>query len=114
MADIISIATAVPDYCHKQSDIFHFMQGIYGLNEPDKRKLKFLYDHSGIDTRYSVVKDYGVLSAHRNFIPVELDAPFPSLEQRMEIYDKEALIVSKTEMQPWWRTSGGLVGQGGY
>ena len=95
MADIISIATAVPDYCHKQSDIFHFMQGIYGLNEPDKRKLKFLYDHSGIDTRYSVVKDYGVLSAHRNFIPVELDAPFPSLEQRMEIYDKEALIVSK-------------------
>lgn len=95
MADIISIATAVPDFCHKQSDILYFMQDVYGLNEQDKRKLKFLYDHSGIATRYSVIKDYGVLSADRNFIPVEPDAPFPSLEQRMEIYDRDALIVSK-------------------
>jgi len=95
LADIISIATAVPEFCHKQSDILHFMQGIYGLNEDDKRKLAFLYNHSGIDTRYSVIKDYGVPSADRNFIPVEPGAPFPILEQRLEIYDREAVIISK-------------------
>ena len=95
MADIISIATAVPDFCHKQSDILHFMQDIYGLDEADKRKLKFLYDHSGIDTRYSVIKDYGVASGHRTFIPVERDTNFPALEARMEVYDRQAVTVSK-------------------
>ncbi len=94
MADIISIATAVPDFCHKQSDILHFMQDIYGLDAQDKRKLKFLYDHSGINTRYSAIKDYGVSSVERSFIPVEQDAAFPALEERMEIYNREAVIVS--------------------
>ncbi len=93
MADIISIATSVPDHCHKQSDILHFMQDIYSLDDADKRKLKFLYDHSGIDTRYSVIADYGS-TAHRSFIPEQKDAAFPSLEQRMKIFDKEALSIS--------------------
>lgn len=93
MADIISIATSVPDHCHKQSGILHFMQDIYALDDADKRKLKFLYDHSGIDTRYSVIEDYGA-TAQRSFIPEQKDAAFPSLEQRMEIFDKEALSLS--------------------
>lgn len=95
MADIISIATAVPDHCHKQSDIFHFMKDMYGLNEVDTRKLKFLYDHCGIDTRYSAVPDYGIQSIERNFIPLDKNAGFPLLEQRMEIYDRDAVIISK-------------------
>jgi len=95
LADIISIATAVPEFCHKQSDILHFMQDIYGLNDEDKRKLAFLYNHSGIDSRCSVIKDYSGLPADRNFIPAEQDAPFPILEQRLEIYDREAVIISK-------------------
>ena len=94
MADIISIATSVPDHCHKQSDILHFMQDIYGLNEADKRKLKFLYDHSGIDTRYSVIEDYGGLSAQRSFFPIEKNAAFPLLEQRMEVFDRESVLLS--------------------
>ncbi len=94
MADIISIATAVPGFCHKQSDIFQFMQDIYALGEEDKRKLKFLYDHSGIDTRYSVVGDYGNVSAKRDFIPDAADADFPSLEERMKIYEREATGLS--------------------
>ena len=94
MADIISIATAVPDHCHKQSDILHFMQGIYALNDVDKRKLKFLYDHSGINTRYSVIEDYGLPIANRKFIPVAKEAAFPSLEQRMEVYDRESVSIS--------------------
>lgn len=99
MADIISIATTVPEFCHKQSDIFHFMQDIYGLDEGDKRKLKFLYDHSGIDARYSVISDYGVPGSIRTFIPVEKEAPFPSLEERMAIYDREAIVISKRAIE---------------
>ena len=95
MADIISIATAVPEYCHKQSDIFHFMKDMYGLNEVDTRKLKFLYDHCGIDTRYSSVPDYGIQTIERNFIPLDNNAGFPLLEKRMEIYDRDAVFLAK-------------------
>ena len=94
MADIISIGTATPEFCHKQSDILAFMQAIYQLNDEDKRKLKFLYDHSGINTRYSAVPDYGVASPTRNFIPVAEGAAFPSLEQRMKVYELESIQLS--------------------
>lgn len=94
MAEIISIATAVPRFRHRQSDIFQFMQEIYALKEEDKRKLKFLYDHSGIDTRYSVVGDYGPSGQSRTFIPDSPGAAFPSLEQRMKIYEDEAAGLS--------------------
>ncbi len=94
MADIISIGTAVPEFCHQQSDILAFMQGIYQLNNEDKRKLKFLYDHSGINTRYSAVPDYGAGSTTRNFIPVTDGAAFPCLEQRMKVYEQESVLLS--------------------
>ncbi len=96
MAEIISIATAVPRYCHRQADIFQFMQKSYQLSDEDTRRLKFLYDHSGINTRYSVVPDYGNLVTEENtrFIPVGEPAVFPSLEKRMEIYHRESVILS--------------------
>ena len=94
MADIISIATALPDYCHNQTDILSFMQDIYELNTTDRRKLKFLYHQSGIKTRYSVIADYGGLPAKSLFIPIEKGSSFPSLEQRMEVYDRESVKLS--------------------
>jgi predicted naringenin-chalcone synthase len=94
LADIISIATSVPDHRHQQSDILHFMQEIYELNDAEKRKLKFLYDHCGIETRYSVLEDYGVPAEQRHFIPQDKNAAFPLLESRMKIYDREALRLS--------------------
>ena len=94
MADIISIATALPDYCHNQNDILSFMQDIYELNPTDRRKLKFLYHQSGIQTRYSVIADYGGLPAKSIFLPIAKGSSFPSLEQRMEVYDRESIILS--------------------
>ncbi len=99
MADILSIATAVPEYCHPQSEILHFMQDIYGLGEQDQRKLRFLYEHSGIRQRYSVIKDYGTDQGERSFIPPDPNEAFPSLEQRMEIFDREALILSQKAIE---------------
>ncbi|MBV9986703.1 MAG: type III polyketide synthase [Chitinophagaceae bacterium] len=95
MADIISIATAVPGHCHKQSDILSFMQDIYGLNDYERRKLKFLYEHSGIDTRYSVIGDFSKPEEEWDFIPADPQEQFPSLEKRMSVYENAALDISK-------------------
>ncbi|MCW3086895.1 MAG: type polyketide synthase [Sediminibacterium sp.] len=75
------------------------MQEIYGLEDGDKRKLKFLYDHSGIAARHSIIGDYGMAGEERTFIPAEKDAAFPALEQRMEIYDREAVLISKKAIE---------------
>ena len=93
MANIISIATAVPDYCHQQSDILQFMQQAYNLNETDKRKLAFLYHHSGIRQRYSVLKDFSLPPQQWQFINVEKDEA-TSLDVRMKLYKNHALPLS--------------------
>lgn len=93
MADIISIATAVPEYCHRQEDIIEFMAKIYKLEPTAKRKLAFLYHHSGIETRYSVIDDYSLPEDKWDFLPLNGNS-FPTLEERMKIFDEEALKLS--------------------
>jgi predicted naringenin-chalcone synthase len=94
LADILSIATAVPAYCHQQSSILQFMQEIYGLGNDEQRKLKFLYQHSGIETRYSVVPDYSNQASDHTFIPFSRQDPFPNLEKRMALFQNAALAIS--------------------
>ncbi len=95
MSKIISISTSVPQYRHKQEDILTFMQRVYAMNEVDKRKLKFLYHQSAIETRYSVVPDYSLNADEWQFYPAteNLD-PFPSLELRMKWFNKTASSLS--------------------
>jgi predicted naringenin-chalcone synthase len=95
LSKIVSIATGVPSYKHNQSDICTFANNIYCDNETDSRKLKFLYRHSGIDTRYSVLPDYSVFSSEREFYEKNEDLePFPDLEKRMKWYAANAAILS--------------------
>jgi predicted naringenin-chalcone synthase len=95
LSKITSIATAVPRYRHEQKDILPFMQQVYAMNEADKRKMKFLYNQSGINTRYSVLPDYGLLANDWQFYPAtENLEPFPNLDSRMEWYNKEAHVIS--------------------
>jgi predicted naringenin-chalcone synthase len=91
LSKIVSIGTAVPGYRHEQSTILQFMQRIYAFTESDKRKLKFLYHQSSIDTRYSVISDYSRPLPEWKFYPhSENLEPFPSLEQRMVYYQRYA------------------------
>ena len=91
MSKIISIGTAVPPFAHQQDAILPFMQHIYALTEEDRRKLKFLYHQSGIQTRYSVISDYSRPAREWKFYPsTENLEPFPSLEQRMRWYHQYA------------------------
>jgi predicted naringenin-chalcone synthase len=91
LSKIIAIGTAVPAFRHQQQDILQFMQLIYSYTEADKRRLRFLYHQSHIDTRYSVIADYSRPVPEWKFYPhTENLEPFPSLEQRMIWYHKYA------------------------
>jgi len=71
------------------------MQQVYAMNEPDRRKLKFLYHHSSIQTRYSVIPDYSRPAGEWKFYAnTENLEPFPSLELRMAWYHKYAAALS--------------------
>jgi alkylresorcinol/alkylpyrone synthase len=91
LAQIKSIGTAVPEFRHEQDEILGFMSRIYAFNEKDRRTLKFLYHHSGISSRYSVLSDYSrEPSAWTFYPPSENLEPFPSIEQRMKIFNRHA------------------------
>ena len=94
MAEIVSISRALPPFCHAQETILGFMQESFGLDETEKRKLRFLYRQSGINQRHSVIRDYGVDAGAWEFIPRDKKTAFPSIEERMAIFDREALPLS--------------------
>jgi predicted naringenin-chalcone synthase len=76
-------------------DILQFMQCVYCSNETDKRKLRFLYGQSGIKQRYSVLPDYSCAAGDWTFYPQSENLePFPSLEQRMAVFNKQAPLLS--------------------
>jgi len=100
LSKIISIGTAVPGYKHRQQDIYHFMRHVFALNETESRKLKFLYQQSGIDTRYSIISDYSREIKDWKFYPQSENLePFPSLEQRMAWFHKFAAPISIDAMR---------------
>ncbi len=95
MSKLINIGTAVPAYKHRQEDILHFMQRVYAANAVDQRKMKFLYHQSGIQKRYSIIADYSKRAEDWKFYPQSENLePFPSLEQRMALYNKYAAALS--------------------
>jgi len=95
LSKIISISTALPSYKHQQNDILKFMQNVYAMNETEKRKLKFLYHQSAIETRYSVLPDYSLNADEWQFYPASENLePFPNVELRMSWYNKTASSLS--------------------
>ena len=72
------------------------MQMVYALDEPGKRKLKFLYKQSGIDYRYSVIPDYSLPANQWEFFHASENLePFPGLEQRMQCFRQHAPALSE-------------------
>jgi len=95
LSKIISIATEVPQYKHTQKSLLEFMEGAYGAGEKERRILKYLYEHSGIDNRYSVIPDFTLPIDEWEFFPKTPDLePFPTLEQRMKWFQQNALPLS--------------------
>lgn len=95
MTRIRAIGTALPAYRHAQADILQFMQQVYDMPAPEQRKLRFLYQQSGIGNRYSVIPDYSRPWSDWKFYPAsESLEPFPSLELRMLWYQRHAPVLS--------------------
>ncbi|MFL5773755.1 MAG: hypothetical protein ACJ75F_11390 [Flavisolibacter sp.] len=70
------------------------MQTVYATSETDKRKMRYLYQQSGIQKRYSVIPDYSKpVQEWKFYPPAENLEPFPSLEQRMNVYHRHAPLL---------------------
>jgi predicted naringenin-chalcone synthase len=93
---ISAIGTANPIYQFKQSRIYQFMADASGLDVNNRGRLKGIYDHSGIEYRYSVIRDFGADSVedHTFFAKTESLEPFVSTRNRMLLYQKEAVNVA--------------------
>jgi alpha-pyrone synthase len=99
MSYIHNIAIAVPDYGYSQTDLMQFYCNSTE-DESIRRKIRVLAARSGISTRYSVLKDYGVPIEDFDFYPKNYALlPTPSLSQRMEIYKKESLKLALKSIQ---------------
>jgi predicted naringenin-chalcone synthase len=71
------------------------MQSVYAASESEMRKLRFIYRHCGIQQRYSVLSDYSRPLTEWKFYPQSENLePFPSLEQRMGVFFKQAPLLS--------------------
>lgn len=86
----------MPPHSFHQKDVIPMMQKIYGLDAVEARKLAFMYRQSDIETRYSVLADYTNPNneEHWNFVTASNDEPLPNLDERMKIYNREALPLS--------------------
>jgi prepilin-type processing-associated H-X9-DG protein len=94
MSYITAIGTANPPNKFSQSVIAEFMIKAAQLNEDDARKLRAIYRMTGIETRHSVLGDYGKTSDFE-FFPAPGDIePFPSTRKRIELFRKHALALS--------------------
>ncbi len=94
MSYLTSLARANPPFQLAQADIATFMVRAMQLQETAAEKLRVLFRASGIETRHSVLEDYGRTSGFTFFPDNSALAPFPSTWQRMELYQKQALPLS--------------------
>lgn len=107
MSKIVSIGTATPPHVYPQEEILGFMQSAYGIDDTEMRKLRFLYKHSGISTRYSVTDDYSLPAAERTFFPTTEDLePFPGIERRMELFAEHAPVLSQQSAEACLKNAG--------
>ncbi|WDF55031.1 type III polyketide synthase [Mucilaginibacter sp. KACC 22063] len=93
---ISAIGTANPENKIDQTDIFQFMANAFALNDINRSRLKSIYDHAGINYRYSVIPDFGYTNPD-DFSFFEKNAglePFIPTEKRMQVYQQQAINVA--------------------
>jgi len=96
MSTIISIGTAVPQYSAKQSTILEYMQTAYN-DDTASRKLNILFHNSGINTRYSVLPDFGSNQTENNFF--NLNQHVPDVTERLTVFKENAASLAVAAMK---------------
>ena len=95
MSRITSIATSVPQYRQQQMEIFEVVKSAHAHSPQEERALRFMYKSSGIDTRYSVVPDFGSSGNPAEIFSVNGVIKTEGLAKRLSIYEKGALQLAK-------------------
>jgi prepilin-type processing-associated H-X9-DG protein len=94
MSFITAIGTANPVNKVSQTLLADFMVRAMQLDDEQTRKLRAIFRVSGIDTRYSVIDDYGKkedFSFYNNSVDME---PFPSTRLRLELFREKSVALS--------------------
>jgi predicted naringenin-chalcone synthase len=94
MSFITSIGTATPPHPLQQATIAGFMTRAMGLEKDEAKKLRILFRASGIETRHSVLEDYGKTEGFQFYENTQNMEPFPSTKRRLELYRRHALAIS--------------------
>lgn len=94
MSFVTAIGTANPAHRFSQSTIADFMLRSMKLRNGDARKLKTIFRVSGIEYRHSVLEDYGRTEGYTFFSRTADFEPFPSTEDRLSVFRKEAAGLS--------------------
>ncbi|MFN3782875.1 MAG: type III polyketide synthase [Spirosomataceae bacterium] len=95
MTHISAIHTAVPSFLHAQMDILRFMQTYLSLDVRTSRMAQLLYRRSGIEQRYSCLPDFSGETSEKMLFSRSV----VSVSKRLEIYEKEALQLSKEALE---------------
>lgn len=93
MTKIIAIGTAVPQHRTEQSAILEFMHAAYN-NDVASRKLNALFQHSGIQTRYSSIPDFDKSKAEHLFFNGTPSTA--TVSDRLDVYKERALPLALT------------------
>lgn len=93
---ISSIGVANPDNKITQQASYEFMVDIFRLPEEQAGRLKGIYDHSGIEHRYTAIDDFATERAnYKFFAPTDDLEPFVATNKRMELYREKAVQIAK-------------------
>lgn len=103
MSYITAIGTANPPHVHRQADIANFMVKAMALPAAEARTLHAIFRASGIDTRHSVIPDYGSSGERTFYPPADNLEPFPSTKQRMDLFRTHAPDLSEQAVEDVWR-----------
>jgi len=99
MSSITAIGTANPEHRFTQGQIADFMVKAMQLNNQDTRKLRAIFNASGIDYRYSVLEDYKNNGAKTFYANTHDFEPFPSTSKRLKAFRDCALDLSYRAVQ---------------
>lgn len=94
MSYLTAIGTAAPAHRFDQSTLSDFMIRAMGLDMTSSRKLRTVFNASGIAHRHSVLEDYGKTGDYEFYANTPDLEPFPSTQRRQVIFRQYAPALS--------------------
>lgn len=91
MSVIVTIGTAVPANKYSQEELCEYMGALSGNDDLQRKKLKMLYAKSAINSRHSVLSDFGAPNNPVGFFAGNSsDLQIPSIDERLDTYQQYA------------------------